>query len=58
MDEKHLSLCNFFKLVVEEQLPQKNHVPWGVKGISYLKGATMFPWGIKSLSCLGEQPCF
>jgi hypothetical protein len=65
MDEIKLSLCNFLKLVAQEQLPQKNHVPWGVKGISflgrkglsYLKGVTMFPWGVKSLSCLGEQPC-
>jgi hypothetical protein len=65
MDEKKFFLCNFKKLVAQKQLPQKNHVPWGVKGInclgrkglSYLKGATMFPWGVKSLSCVGEQPC-
>jgi hypothetical protein len=64
MDEKKLSLFNFLKLVAKEQLSQKSHVPWAIKGISclgrkglsYLKGATMFPWGVKSLSCLGEQP--
>jgi hypothetical protein len=38
MDEKKLSLCNFLKLVAQEQLPQKNHVPWGVKGIIREKG--------------------
>jgi hypothetical protein len=62
MDEKKLSLCNLKKLVAQEQLLQKNHVPWGVKGInclerkglSYTKGATMFSWGIKSLTCFGE----
>jgi hypothetical protein len=43
MDEKNLSFYNFLKLVAQEQLPQKNHVPWGVKGISCL--------GRKGLSC-------
>jgi hypothetical protein len=50
MDEKKISLCNFFKLVAQEQLSQKSHVPWAIngisclggKGLSYLKGATMF----------------
>jgi hypothetical protein len=53
-------------LIAQEQLPLKNHVPWGVKGItcferkglSYPKGATMFPWGIKRLKLLWGTTMF